>query len=128
MAFFVYTCNIIDIFILSQLAEKVHLSSHVKPISLATYNTTNGERAVISGWGRTRLLSWLSQYLQKLSVSIIDNKACQKYYKDITILSSQICTLERKNIGACKVNVKKLFLLKLLNFVLKVGFLWIQET
>ncbi|XP_011252863.2 chymotrypsin-2-like [Camponotus floridanus] len=84
------------------LAEKVHLSSHVKPISLATYNTTFGERAIISGWGRTRLLSWLSQYLQKLSVSIIDNKACQKYYKDITILSSQICTLERKNVGACK--------------------------
>ncbi|XP_029672531.1 chymotrypsin-2-like [Formica exsecta] len=85
------------------LAKKVHLMfSHVEPISLATYDTTIGERAVISGWGRTRRYSWLSQNLRKLSVSIIDNEACQEYYKNITILNSQICTLERKGIGACK--------------------------
>ncbi|XP_070170269.1 serine protease ami-like isoform X3 [Polyergus mexicanus] len=85
------------------LAKKVHsMFSHVEPISLATYNTTIGERAVISGWGRTRRYSWLSQNLRKLSVPIIDNEACREYYKNITILNSQICTLERKGIGACK--------------------------
>ncbi|XP_072752169.1 chymotrypsin-2-like [Anoplolepis gracilipes] len=85
------------------LAKKVHLSfSHVEPISLATCNTTIGERAIVSGWGRTHPFGWLSQNLRKLSVSIIDNEVCQEHYKNTTIFNSQICTLEGKGVGACK--------------------------
>lgn len=63
-----------------------------------------GRHGIISGWGRVHPFSWLSRKLQKLSVPIIDNDVCQAYYKNITILSSQICTFERKGVGACKVN------------------------
>lgn len=90
-----------------QLAEPVRTSPYQSPIAFATSDTPVGERAVISGWGRIRTFSFLSRSLQKLSLPIIDNKACQEYYSNTTILSSQICTLERKGVGACKVSAWK---------------------
>ncbi|XP_020288284.1 chymotrypsin-2-like [Pseudomyrmex gracilis] len=84
------------------LAEQICVSASQLPIALATRKTPDGERAVISGWGRVRPFSFLSRNLQKLSLPIIDNKMCQEYYKNFTILDSQICTFERKGIGACK--------------------------
>ncbi|XP_018407522.1 PREDICTED: chymotrypsin-2-like [Cyphomyrmex costatus] len=84
------------------LAKEIRISSSQWPIALATYDVPVGQHAIISGWGRVRPFSWLSRDLQKLSVPIIDNNACQTYYKNTTILSSQICTFEKKGIGACK--------------------------
>ncbi|KAL6266470.1 hypothetical protein P5V15_003319 [Pogonomyrmex californicus] len=84
------------------LAKKIHLSPSQSPIALAVCDAPPGQYAVISGWGRVHPFSWLSRNLQKLSVSIIDNNACQAYYKNTIILNSQICTFERKGIGACK--------------------------
>ncbi|XP_011867919.1 PREDICTED: chymotrypsin-2-like isoform X2 [Vollenhovia emeryi] len=84
------------------LAKQISTSSSQSPIALATCNAPAGRHAIVSGWGRVHPVSWLSRNLQKLSVPIIDNDVCQTYYKNTTILSSQICTFERKGIGACK--------------------------
>ncbi|KAG5327321.1 CTR2 protein, partial [Pseudoatta argentina] len=86
------------------LAKEICISSSQSPIALAMHDDVPiGQQAIISGWGRVHPFSWLSRDLQKLSVPIIDNNVCQTYYKNTTILNSQICTFERKGIGACKV-------------------------
>ncbi|XP_012538931.2 chymotrypsin-2 [Monomorium pharaonis] len=84
------------------LAKKICTSLSQSPIALATCDVPIGQRVTISGWGRVHSFSWPSRNLQKLSVPIIENNVCQTYYKNTTILSSQICTFERKGIGACK--------------------------
>ncbi|XP_011703251.1 PREDICTED: chymotrypsin-2-like isoform X2 [Wasmannia auropunctata] len=84
------------------LAKEIYTSPSQSPIALAKCDAPVGQYAIISGWGRVHPFSWLSRDLQKLSVPIIDNDVCQSYYKNTTILSSQICTFERKGIGACK--------------------------
>lgn len=91
------------IYLYFQLAKEIRISPSQSPIALATHDVPIGQQAIISGWGRVHPFSWLSRDLQKLSVPIIDNNVCQAYYQNITILSSQICTFERKGIGACKV-------------------------
>jgi len=92
------------IYLYFQLAKEICISSCQSPIALATHDDVPiGQQAIISGWGRVHPFSWLSRDLQKLSVPIIDNNVCQTYYKNTTILNSQICTFERKGIGACKV-------------------------
>ncbi|EGI59575.1 Chymotrypsin-2 [Acromyrmex echinatior] len=86
------------------LAKEICISSSQSPIALAMHDDVSiGQQAIISGWGRVHPFSWLSRDLQKLSVPIIDNNVCQTYYKNTTILNSQICTFERKGIGACKI-------------------------
>ncbi|XP_071561884.1 chymotrypsin-2-like isoform X1 [Temnothorax nylanderi] len=84
------------------LAKEICTSPSQSPIALATCDAPVGRHAVISGWGRVHTFSWLSRNLKKLSVPIIDNDVCQAYYNNTTVLSSQICTFERKGIGACK--------------------------
>ncbi|XP_039307337.1 chymotrypsin-2 isoform X2 [Solenopsis invicta] len=85
------------------LTKNICMSLFQLPIALHTmYDVPIGQRAIISGWGRVHPFSWLSRDLQKLSVPIIENNVCQSYYKNTTILNSQICTFERKGIGACK--------------------------
>ncbi|KYN09021.1 Chymotrypsin-2, partial [Trachymyrmex cornetzi] len=85
------------------LAKEICISSSQSPIALAMHDDVPiGQQAIISGWGRVHPFSWLSRDLQKLSVPIIDNNVCQAYYKNTTILNSQICTFEKKGIGACK--------------------------
>lgn len=93
-----------------QFVKEICISPSQLPIALATFDpfalmfASTERHAIISGWGRINSFGWPSQNLKKLSVSIIDNDVCQAYFNDTIILSSHICTLERKGVGACKVN------------------------
>ncbi|KAG7201535.1 hypothetical protein KM043_004286 [Ampulex compressa] len=84
-----------------RLTKNVILSPYQSPISLPTCDTAANVRAVITGWGRSDPRSILHENLQKLSVHTLENTDCQTYYNN-TILPSQICTLEKKGLGACK--------------------------
>lgn len=87
-----------------QLSENVTLSSKQNLIDLPASDTPENVSTILTGWGRRHSLGPLSNVLQKVTLTTITNEDCQKYYNN-TILPSQLCTLEHKGVGACKVVV-----------------------
>jgi len=90
--------------VLFQLTEQIRTLSSQSPIILAINDAPVGAHAVFSGWGKIYPSGYMAKILQKHWMPIIDNVACQKLYKNITILNSQVCTFEKKGVGACKVS------------------------
>ncbi|KAK2588764.1 hypothetical protein KPH14_001644 [Odynerus spinipes] len=83
------------------LKDNVIWNSAQRPIDLPIFDTPENVSVVLSGWGRHHSHGPLSNILQKVTLTTISNEDCQKYYNN-TILPSQMCTFERKGIGACK--------------------------
>lgn len=71
------------------------------PVRLPGSDSSKGEHAILTGWGRSDPHGLLHKILQKLAVTVIDNEDCQARYNN-TILPSQLCTFKRIGAGACK--------------------------
>lgn len=84
------------------LNESVRTGASQSPVRLPECDTGEGERAILTGWGRSDPHGLLHKTLQKLPVTVIDNESCQARYNSTVILPSQICTFKGKGAGACK--------------------------
>jgi prostasin len=80
-----------------KLAKVVTFTKFIRPACLAQLSTTVKEKAVASGWGFTEVGGNTADILQKVELSIIDNKRCNELYNDpenYDIDGTQICAGE----------------------------------
>ncbi|XP_066587729.1 chymotrypsin-2-like [Prorops nasuta] len=85
------------------LDKAVVITSEVSPIALPDSDVPKGAKGLLSGWGRDKYPEpWLSKYMLKLEIPIMDYITCQTYQKNYTILPSHICGFAKEGVGSCK--------------------------
>ncbi|XP_049839628.1 brachyurin-like [Schistocerca gregaria] len=87
------------------LKPEVTLSSTIQLVALPSYSIANetfvNYKATVSGWGRTSDMDDTSEYLQKVTLDIISNEKCWKYYGRMAVTSSTLCAQGDKNRSTC---------------------------
>lgn len=88
---------------LVRLSRAVRLSKHVTPACLASSATTQPPRAVATGWGHTEQGGQQSERLMKVTLTLVPNAVCARYYEKVPerylprgILTSMMCAGERE--------------------------------
>ncbi|XP_012139968.1 chymotrypsin-2-like [Megachile rotundata] len=85
---------------LIRLTKHIIFNSSIQPVILpSTYYVPEGETAVISGWGRLNKTGSSPVTLQELSVVVISQSLCDRYYWELS--KNSICTHTNKTIGVC---------------------------
>jgi len=80
---------------LLKLAEMLTFTSYIRPACLQQTATVSRNDVVAIGFGRTTYQGSVSRDLLKVGLKLIDRASCENQL-DITLLSSQICTLGSK--------------------------------
>lgn len=95
---------------LLKLKTPLVFNEKVSAVSLPKENEVRTGEAVLSGWGSIskKLLPAFPKVLQKVTIPLLDNKACQEKFPNEPstpkIYDSQICTDVVKEISACSVS------------------------
>ncbi|XP_011499634.1 PREDICTED: chymotrypsin-1-like isoform X2 [Ceratosolen solmsi marchali] len=83
-----------------QIKGYMEFSKFISKIKLATENIIDGNIGVFVGWGSTYFPNIVhSVFLQKIWVTIINNKKCQDVYPGI--YADQFCGIQHRGIGPC---------------------------
>jgi len=92
-----------------KLKTPLTFNERVSDINLPKQDEVRVGNAVLSGWGSIskKLLPVLPKVLQKVTVPLLDNKACQEKFpknSNTKVYDSQICTDAVGEISACSVS------------------------
>ncbi|KAK6639074.1 hypothetical protein RUM43_007344 [Polyplax serrata] len=87
---------------LLRLSRRVKFYKHIRPACLYLDETLSLTKAIATGWGRMFYDGNVSEVLQKVVLSIVDNKTCNRLYKvnvktevlSRGIVDSQLCAGE----------------------------------
>lgn len=95
---------------LLKLKTPLVFNERVSAVKLPKENEVRTGNAVLSGWGSIskKLLPELPKVLQKVTIPLLDNKACQEKFpkgpETPTVYDSQICTDAVGEVSACSVS------------------------
>ncbi|XP_046814447.1 chymotrypsin-1-like [Vespa crabro] len=85
-----------------KLSSAIQFNDRVKPIALPNTMPPVNVQALIGAWGATSSPPRnISPLLRTLKLKLLSQKECQRFFKNITIHSNQICTLVQRNVGTC---------------------------
>jgi len=90
---------------LIELPEEITINDTMRPICLPLLGEEDadldGFKMVATGWGKTNDGSKISPELNKLNVTVVDNKKCKESYGDI-IKETNICAIGMEGQGTCQ--------------------------
>jgi len=90
---------------LVELPDEIEFTDTMRPICLPLLGEENadldGFKMVATGWGKTNDGSKISPELNKLNVTVVENKKCKESYGDI-IKETNICAIGMEGQGTCQ--------------------------
>lgn len=88
-----------------QLLTDVDINKKQMPVDLPKSDPKVNATGIVSGFGRTEFENpYLSEYLRGFKTTVLTSEPCQRFMKKHKILDSQVCAVQQKGIGLCKVS------------------------
>ncbi|KAL1506272.1 hypothetical protein ABEB36_005664 [Hypothenemus hampei] len=85
---------------LIKLPRQVTLNKYINPLSLAKSGTFTESTGLLTGWGKTSDSSTVSNVLNQVSLEILENTSCEKFYENL-IEMTHVCTSGAEIKGGC---------------------------